>query len=165
MKLYLNEKEIDVPLFTRLTPYLHNKVTPLLNGLANSRGGNSAAEQWILDEAFSNPQLAELIDLTKGANAFEGLLSTNEGQQLVKLSFLKVRQKLFEVINIDSETMPLIIEFAKNCIDTTKVTDAELLAGIQTESTSEFWQQQDIEGMLNDLEFFRSTICRRVRIM
>ena len=61
--------------------------------------------------------------------------------------------------------MPLIIEFSKNCIDTTKITDAELLAGIQTESISEFWQQQDIEGMLNDLEFFRSTICRRVRIM
>lgn len=165
MKLYLNDKEFEVPLQTKLTPYLHDKVTPLLNGLANSRGGNSAAEQWILEEAFSNPSLAQLIDLQKGANAFDNLLATNEGQQLVKLSFLKVRQRLFEVINVDAETMPLILAFAKECIDASKVADADLLAGIQSEVTSEFWQQQDIEGMLTDLEFFRTTVCRRVRIM
>ncbi len=165
MKLYLNDKEFEVPLQTKLTPYLHDKVTPLLNGLANSRGGNSAAEQWILEEAFSNPALAQLIDLQKGANAFDNLLATNEGQQLVKLSFLKVRQRLFEVINVDAETMPLILAFAKECIDASKVADADLLAGIQSEVTSEFWQQQDIEGMLTDLEFFRTTVCRRVRIM
>jgi len=125
MKLYLNDKEFEVPLQTKLTPYLHDKVTPLLNGLANSRGGNSAAEQWILEEAFSNPALAQLIDLQKGANAFDNLLATNEGQQLVKLSFLKVRQRLFEVINVDAETMPLILAFAKECIDASKVAYVE----------------------------------------
>lgn len=165
MKLYLNDKEYDVPLHTKLTPHLHDKVTPLLSGLANSRGGNSAAEQWILEEVFSNPALAQLVDLQQGANAFDSLLSTNEGQTLVKMSFLKVRQKLFEVINVDAETMPLILAFAKECIDVDKINDGELTACIQSEIASDFWQQQDIEGMLTDLEFFRTKVCRRIRVV
>jgi RNase adaptor protein for sRNA GlmZ degradation len=165
MKLYLNDKAYDVPLHTKLTPALYEIVTPLLQELANTRGAQSAVEQDIMEKVFASPELAQKIDLTKGADAFESMMGDARFQEIIKIAYLKIRNRLFEVINIDKETIPKIFAFAKACIDTNKITDSELLAHIQSEIDSEFWNGQDIDGMLNDLEFFRSSVCRRIRIV
>ena len=86
-------------------------------------------------------------------------------QEIVKTAYLKVRSNLFELINVDATTIPKIFDFVKTCIDHTKVQNGELLAGIQSEVDSEFWQGQDLDGILESLKFFRETVCRRVRIM
>jgi hypothetical protein len=85
-------------------------------------------------------------------------------QEIVKDAYLKVRANLFEVINIDTTTIPLIFEFVKTVVDVKKVTNAQLLVGLQSETNSEFWASQDLDGILDDLKFFRDTVCKRVRI-
>jgi hypothetical protein len=157
MKLYLNETAHEVPLHTKLTPALYDKVTPLLSELAQTKGAQAAAEQEIMERVFSHELLASKIDLTKGQDAFKDIMQ--------EFAFLKVRANLFELINVDATTIPKIFEFTKECIDISKVQNAELLAGIQSQVDTEFWQGQDIDGILDALKFFRETVCRRIRIM
>ena len=154
-----------MPLHTKLTPALYDKVTPLLSELAQTKGAQTAAEQEIMDKVFLNESLASKIDLTKGQDAFKDIMQEFAFQEIVKNAYLKVRSNLFEVINVDATTIPKIFEFVKTCIDQTKVQNGELLAGIQSEVDSEFWQGQDLDGILDSLKFFRETVCRRVRIM
>lgn len=165
MKLYLNETAHEVPLHTKLTPALYDKVTPLLSELAQTKGAQTAAEQEIMERVFSNENLASKIDLTKGQDAFKDIMQEFAFQEIVKTAYLKVRANLFELINVDATTIPKIFEFTKECIDISKVQNAELLAGIQSQADSEFWQGQDIDGILDALKFFRETVCRRIRIM
>lgn len=165
MKLYLNDTAHEVPLHTKLTPALYDKVTPLLSELAQTKGAQAAAEQEIMDKVFLNENLASKIDLTKGQDAFKDIMQEFAFQEIVKTAYLKVRSNLFELINVDATTIPKIFEFVKTCIDTNKVQNGELLAGIQSEVDSEFWQSQDLDGILDSLKFFRETVCRRIRIM
>lgn len=165
MKLYLNDKEIEVPLHTKLTPALYDKVTPLLSELATTKGAQAAAEQEIMEKVFESQKLAAKIDLTKGQEAFVNIMQDYEFQEIVKIAYLKIRSHLFEVITIDTTTIPKVFEFVKVAIDTNKVTNTELLAGIQSEVNSEFWQGQDLDGILDALKFFRESVCRRVRIL
>lgn len=165
MKLYLNDKEHEVPLYNKLTPALYDKVTPLLSELAQTKGAQAAAEQEIMEKVFLNENLASKIDLTKGQEAFKDIMQDFAFQEIVKTAYLKVRSNLFELINVDATTIPKIFEFVKECIDTSKVQNGELLAGIQSEVDSEFWQSQDLDGILDSLKFFRQTVCRRIRIM
>jgi len=44
MKFYLNEEVHEVPLFTILTPALFDKVSPMFQELANTKGAQAAAE-------------------------------------------------------------------------------------------------------------------------
>ena len=136
----------------------------MLLELAQSKGAQTAAEQEIISKIYAVPHLSEKIDLQKGADAFTEILADFRFQEIVKDAYLKVRENLFEVINIDSETIPLIFEFVKNVVDVKKVTNAQLLVGLQSETTSDFWQAQDLDGMLDELKFFRSTVCKRIRI-
>ena len=53
MKLYLNEVEQEVPLYTILTPALYDKVSPLLQELANTKGAQTAAESEIMEKVTS----------------------------------------------------------------------------------------------------------------
>lgn len=165
MKLYINETSHEVPLYTKLTPALYDKVTPLLSQLANTKGAQAAAESEIMEKIFSRETLASKIDLTKGQDAFKDIMQEFEFQEIVKTAYLKVRANLFELINVDETTIPKIFEFVQAVIDTTKVQNPELLSGIQSEVNSEFWQNQDLDGILDSLKFFRETVCRRVRIM
>lgn len=165
MKLYLNDTEHEVALYSKLTPALYDKVTPLLSELANTKGAQAAAEAEIMEKVFSRESLAKKIDLTKGQEAFKDIMQDFEFQEIVKTAYLKVRANLFELINVDDTTIPKIFEFVKAVIDDNKVQNAELLAGIQSEVSSDFWQGQDLDGILDALKFFRETVCRRVRIM
>lgn len=165
MKLYLNDTAHEVPLYTKLTPALYDKVTPLLSELAQTKGAQTAAEQEIMDRVFLNENLASKIDLSKGQDAFKDIMQDFAFQEIVKTAYLKVRANLFEVINVDATTITKIFEFVKQCVDQSKVQNAELLAGIQSEVDSEFWQGQDIDGILDALKFFREGVCRRIRIM
>lgn len=165
MKLYLNDTAHEVPLYAKLTPALYDKVTPLLSELANTKGAQAAAESEIMEKVFAKESLATKIDLTKGADAFKEIMQEYEFQEIVKTAYLKVRANLFELINVDETTIPKIFEFVQAVIDTSKVQNAELLAGIQSEVSSDFWNNQDLDGILDALKFFRETVCRRIRIM
>lgn len=165
MKLYLNDTAYEVPLYAKLTPALYDKVTPLLSELANTKGAQAAAESEIMEKVFAKESLATKIDLTKGADAFKEIMQEYEFQEIVKTAYLKVRANLFELINVDETTIPKIFEFVQAVIDISKVQNAELLAGIQSEVSSDFWNNQDLDGILDALKFFRETVCRRIRIM
>jgi hypothetical protein len=165
MKLYFDGKEREVALFSKLTPALYDIVTPLLNELANTKGATTAAEQEVLEKVFANESLAKKIDLTKGQEAFADILGDFKFQEIVKTAYTNIRANLFEVINIDSVTIPKIIDFAKKVIDTKLITDSEFLAALQTEADSEFWQNQDIDSILESLKFFRENVCRRIKLL
>lgn len=164
MKLYLDEQVHEVPLYAILTPYLYDKVSPLFQELANTKGAQSAAEQEIMEKVFSTPHLQEKIDLSQGSDAFKNIMGDFKFQEIVKDAYLKVRRDLFECINIDASTIPTIFTLVKTVIDVKKVTHTELLAGIQSDITAEFWQNQDLGGILEDLKFFRGSVCKRIRI-
>ena len=164
MKFYVDGQTVEAPLFSILTPALYEIITPQLLELAQSKGAQTAAETEILNKVYANPHLSEKIDLQKGTDAFAEILNDFRFQEIVKDAYMKVRENLFEVINIDNETIPKIFEFVKNVIDTKKVTHAQLLVGLQSDVNSEFWQAQDLDGILDELKFFRSTVCKRIRI-
>lgn len=164
MKFYIDEQAVDAPLFQILTPALYEKITPMLLELAQSKGAQTAAEQEILNKIYTVPHLSEKIDLSKGADAFAGIMNDFRFQEIVKDTYLKVRENLFEVINIDASTIPQIFEFVKTVVDVKKVTNAQLLVGLQSDVNSEFWAAQDIDGILEELKFFRQTVLRRIRI-
>ncbi len=164
MKFYVDGQAVDAPLYQILTPALYEKITPMLLELAQSKGAQTAAEQEILNKVYAVPHLSEKINLQKGADAFADIMNDFRFQEIVKDAYLKVRENLFEVINIDTTTIPLIFEFVKTVVDTKKVTNAQLLVGLQSETNSEFWAAQDLDGILDALKFFRETVCKRVRI-
>jgi len=151
MKLYHNGNEFEVALYSKLTPALYDIVTPLLQELANTKGATKAAEQEILEKVFSHEGLAKNVDF--------------RFQEIVKTSYLKIRQNLFEVINIDSDTIPKIIEFTKKVIDRNLVKDPELLVQIDSDPASEFWQNQDLDSILDSLKFFRESVCARIKLL
>lgn len=164
MKFYLNEEVHEVPLCSILTPALYDKVSPLFQELANTKGAQTAAEQEIMEKVFSTPHLQEQIDLSKGSDAFTAIMGDFRFQEIVKDAYLKVRRDLFECINVDASTIPSIFTLVKTVVDIKKVTHAELLTGLQSEISSDFWQNQDLDGILEELKFFRSTVCKRIRI-
>lgn len=164
MKFYLNEEVHEVPLCSILTPALYDKVSPLFQELANTKGAQTAAEQEIMEKVFSTPHLQEQIDLSKGSDAFVNIMGDFRFQEIVKDAYLKVRRDLFECINVDASTIPTIFTLVKTVVDIKKVTHAELLTGLQSEISSDFWQNQDLDGILEELKFFRSTVCKRIRI-
>ena len=165
MKLQLNSKEYEVALYSKLTPALYDIVTPLMTELANTKGATSAAEQEILEKVFASEHLAQKVDLTKGEGAFADIMTDFRFQEIVKSSYMKIRANLFEVINIDSSTLPKIIEFTKKVIDKNLIKDAELLTAIDSNYDSEFWQEQDIDSILDAPKFFRETVCKRVKLL
>jgi hypothetical protein len=164
MKFYVDGQAVEAPLYQILTPALYEKITPMLLELAQSKGAQTAAEQEILNKVYAVPHLSEKINLQKGADAFADIMNDFRFQEIVKDAYLKVRENLFEVINIDTTTIPLIFEFVKTVVDVKKVTNAQLLVGLQSETNSEFWAAQDLDGILDALKFFRETVCKRVRI-
>lgn len=164
MKLYLNDEAHEVPLFAILTPALYDKVSPLFQQLANTKGAQTAAESEIMEKVFSTPHLQAQIDLSKGSDAFTAIMGDFRFQEIVKDAYLKVRRDLFECINIDASTIPSIFTLVKTVVDIKKVTNPELLTGLQSEVDSEFWQNQDLDGILDQLKFFRTTVCKRIRI-
>lgn len=165
MKLYLNGTAHEVPIYNLLTPALYDKVSPMLQELANSKGASTAAEQELMERVFAVPELAEKIDLQAGADAFVGIMEDFRFKELVKDSFLKIRKNLFDVITIDSSTIPIIFKFVQTIIDIKKVNNGELIANIQSDLSSEFWMEQDLDGILDQLKFFRETVCKRIRIV
>jgi hypothetical protein len=165
MKLYLKGNEFEVPLYSKLTPHLYEIVTPLFNDIAQTKGALSAIEEDIMQAVLGNPNLSSKVDLTKGKNAFDKLATDPELQEIIKHAYIKVRNRLLEVVNIDKTTIPKIFALTKACIDIEKLQNPELIAGIKSKVTSDFWQEQDLEGILTELEFFRSTVCRRIRIV
>lgn len=165
MKLYLNGKEHEVLLCSKLTPALHDVVTPLMTELAQTKGAVSAAEQEILEKIFTIEELAKQVDLTKGEGAFTDIMADFRFQEIVKSAYMKIRANLFEVINIDQTTLPKIIDFTRKVIDKSLISDADLLSAIESEHNSEFWQSQDLDSILDALKFFRETVCKRIKLL
>lgn len=163
MNLYVNGKEKKVQLYAILTQKLYEKVTPILDKLANSKGANAAFETELQRKIFSDEYLLSKIDLSQGADAWKGLANDFKFTEIVTETMLYIKTNLLEHINIDSETIPDIFTLAKTCIDTSKINDSELLSCIESDVDSEFWQEQDINNMLEELKFFRKTILSRIK--
>lgn len=163
MNLYVNGKEKKVQLYAILTQKLYEKVTPILDKLANSKGANAAFESELQRKIFGDEYLLSKIDLSQGADAWKGLANDFKFTEIVTETMLYIKTNLLEHINIDSETIPDIFTLAKTCIDTSKINDSELLSYIESDVDSEFWQEQDINNMLEELKFFRKTILSRIK--
>lgn len=163
MNLYVNGKEKKVQLYAILTQKLYEKVTPILDKLANSKGANAAFESELQRKIFGDEYLLSKIDLSQGADAWKGLANDFKFTEIVTETMLYIKTNLLEHINIDSETIPDIFTLAKTCIDTSKINDSELLSCIESDVDSEFWQEQDINNMLEELKFFRKTILSRIK--
>jgi hypothetical protein len=105
-----------------------------------------------------------MIDITKGEKGFEKIVGMFEFQEIVKLTYLRIRKDLFDIIHIDSNTIPMILDLFRVAIDMKKVKEPLLIEALNTEYDSEFWRSQDIGGIVDSLKFFRETVCARVRI-
>lgn len=165
MKLYLNGNAHDVALFQILTQSLYDKVTPILDRLANSKGAKSAFESMLQKRMLQDEYFVQMANRVPAGETLsqETLQKDFKFQEMVGETLIKIKSELFEHINVDNETIPIVFELAQVCIDTKKITNAELIAGIESEPSSEFWQNQDIDGVLEALTKFRATILRRIK--
>lgn len=165
MKLYLNGIAHDVALFQILTQSLYDKVTPILEKLANSKGAKSAFESMLQKRMLKDEYFVQMANRVPAGETLsqETLQKDFKFQEIVGETLIKIKSELFEHINVDNETIPIVFELAQVCIDKKNIHNAELIAGIDSEPTSEFWQNQDIDGVLEALTKFRATILRRIK--
>lgn len=165
MKLYLNNTAYETPLYTILTQSLYDKVTPILEQLANSKGARSAFESMLQKRMLQDEYFTTLASRQPEGQVLsqETLQKDFKFQELVGETLIKVKSELFEHIKVDNDTIPLVFQLAQCSIDKSKIQNAELIAGIESEITSEFWQNQDIDGVLEALTKFRSTVLRRIK--
>lgn len=166
MKLYLAGNEHEVALHKILTQALYDKVSPVLESLGNSKGARSAFETMLQQRMLQDEYFVGLAGKLKEGDKLDHnkLQKDFRFQELVGECIIKVKTNLFEFINVDAETIPLVFSLAKVCIDTTKIDNVELSNGIDSDVNSEFWAQQDIDGILETLTFFRSSVLRRIRV-
>lgn len=163
MILYVNGKEKKVQLYAILTQKLYDKVTPILEKLAQSKGANAAFETELQKKIFSDEYLLSKIDLTLGVDAWKSLAGDFKFTEIVTETLIHIKSNLLEYINIDNETIPEIFELTKVSIDKSKINDNELLLAIDTDTNSDFWQEQDLNNILQELKFFRTTVLSRIK--
>jgi hypothetical protein len=116
MILYVNGKEKKVQLYAILTQKLYDKVTPILEKLAQSKGANGAFETELQKKIFSDEYLLSKVDLTLGVDAWKSLAGDFKFTEIVTETLIHIKSNLLEYINIDNETIPEIFELAKVCI-------------------------------------------------
>ena len=163
MILYLNGKDKKVQLYAILTQRLYDKVTPILEKLAQSKGANAAFETELQKKIFADDYLLSKVDLTLGVDAWKALAGDFKFTEIVTETLIHIKSNLLEHINIDNETIPEIFELTKVCIDKSKINDTELLLAIDSDTNSDFWQEQDLNNILEELKFFRSTVLSRIK--
>jgi hypothetical protein len=163
MKLYINTQEYTVNLQTILTQNLYKKVTPLLTRLETTNGAKKAYESMLQKRILDDPYLMGKINLLDGENAWENVKNDSKFQEVVGEIFMTARENILDLITIDEQTLPVLFELFKECIDKKLITSPELLEAINTPFNSEFWQEQDINGILEELRFFRHNVLARIK--
>lgn len=163
MNLYLDGKEHKVQLHKILSQKLYNEVTPLLSELETSEGARKAYESQLQKKMLGDSYFTGKMNLLQGANAWDALKDDFRLQEVIAETLLLVRENIFEHISLNESTIGIIFKMAKICIDKKTITNQELLNAIDSETDSEFWQEQDLNSILEELKFFRQNVLGRIK--
>lgn len=163
MNLYLNDKEYKIELQSILSQKLYNEVTPLLSKLENSKGARKAFEVQMQNRLFTDEYFKGKVNFLKGDAVWDDFKEDVRFIELVAETMLNVRKNIFESISVDDETIPVIFDLFKVCIKKNSITNADLQTAINEPSTSEFWQEQDLNSILETLKFFRESVLARIK--
>lgn len=163
MNLYLNGKEYKVELQKVLSQKLYNEVTPLLNQLENSQGAQKAYESLLQKKIIGDEYFKGKLNLLNGANAWDGIKDDFRLQEVIADVILIVRENIFEHITLNDATIPIVFDLFRICINKKAIHHPELLDAINEPSTTEFWQEQDLNSILDELKFFRANVLARIK--
>jgi len=163
MTIYLNGKEHKVELQTVLSQKLYNEVTPLLANLETSKGARKAFEVELQKVLFTDEYFKGKVNLLKGEAVWDDFKEDVRFIEVVAETMLNIRANIFECISIDDETIPVIFDLLKVALKKNAITNQELLDALNESTTSEFWQEQDLNAVLDALKFFRSTVLARIK--
>lgn len=163
MIIYFDSKEYKIELQSILSQKLYNDVTPLLAKLETSKGARKAFEVQLQNKLFTDEYFKGKINFLKGDKVWDDFKDDVRFIELVAETMLNVRNNIFESISIDDETIPVIFDLFRVCIKKSSITNADLLTAINEPSTSDFWQEQDLNEVLEQLKFFRSTVLARIK--
>lgn len=167
MTIYFNGKEYKIELQSILSQKLYNEVTPLLNELERSQGAQSAYESLLQKRILGDEYFKGKINLLEGSNAWANVKDDFRLQEIVAEVILTIRENIFEHISLNEQTIGIIFNMLKICINWKKVEsqypDAEFLTALKSESSSEFWQEQDLNSILEHLKFFRVNVLGRIK--
>lgn len=163
MNLYLNGKEHKVQLHKILSQKLYGEVTPLLSELETSEGARKAYESLLQKKIIGDEYFAGKLNLLKGEGAWDALKDDFRLQEVIAEVMLTVRENIFEHISLNDSTIGIIFKMAKICIDKKTITNQELVNAIDSDVDSEFWQEQDLNSILEELRFFRQNVLGRIK--
>jgi hypothetical protein len=163
MNLYLNGKEYKVTLQKILSQNLYNKVTPLLSELENSEGARKAYENILQKRIIGDEYFSGKINLLQGANAWDALKDDFKLQELIAEVMIMVRENIFEYLSLNDSTIKIIFRMFQTCIDKKLIVMPEILEAIDSDVESEFWQEQDLNSILEELKFFRQNVLARIK--
>lgn len=163
MTIYFDEKEYKIELQSILSQKLYNEVTPLLTKLETSKGARKAFEVQLTSRLFNDEYFKGKVNFLKGDKVWDDFKDDVRFIELVAETMLNVRNNIFETISVDDETIPVIFDLFRACIKKNSITNADLLTAINEPSTSEFWQNQDLNEVLESLKFFRTTVLARIK--
>ncbi|MFM8759681.1 MAG: hypothetical protein ACKODS_09100 [Methylophilaceae bacterium] len=163
MELIYNNTKQTAKLQTVLSQNLYTKVLPILEKLEKSKGAEKAYENLLQKRLLGDEYFAGKINLLKGKDAWNELKDDFRLQEIIGEVLLQVKTNIFEYITIDKDSIPLIFDLARICIDRKNIHDDGFLLAIDSASDSEFWLEQDLNGILEALKFFRSETLARVR--
>jgi hypothetical protein len=163
MKLTLNGTEHSVVLTTVLTQNLYKKINPILSKLESTRGADTAYKHLLAKRIQESEYLRNNVKWVEGEKAWDEVKNDPVFLEVVSSVLLEVRENLLDYIAIDEETTPTVFELFRECLDKKLITNPELLDAINTPLDSEFWCDQDINGILEELRFFRSNVLQRIK--
>ena len=163
MNVYLDGKEYKIELHSILSQKLYTEVTPLLAKLESSFGARKAFETLLQKRLFADNYFSGKVNLLQGENAWESLKNDMRFQETIAEVMITIRENIFEHITIDDETIVTIFDLFRVCINKKKIMHPELVEKINEPSTSEFWQEQDLNAILETLKFFRSNVLARIK--
>jgi hypothetical protein len=163
MELILNDRIHKVKLQTVLSQNLYVKVMPILEKLENSRGAQKAYETLLQKRLLGDEYFSGKFNLLKGSDAWEGLKGDFKLQEVIAEVILQIKTNVFEYISLDEQTIPIVFDLAKIAIDRKNINDNELLIALDSDSSSDFWMEQDLNSILEELKFFRSNTLARIK--
>lgn len=163
MNLYLNGKEYKVELQKVLSQKLYNEVTPLLTKLETSKGARKAFEVELQKVLFTDDYFKGKVNLLKGEAVWDDFKEDVRFIEVVAETMMNIRTNIFECVSIDDETIPIIFDLFKVVLKKNSITHPELQEALDEPTTSEFWQEQDLNAVLDELKFFRSSVLARIK--
>jgi hypothetical protein len=131
--------------------------------LETSEGARKAYESLLQKKIIGDEYFAGKLNLLKGEGAWDALKDDFRLQEVIAEVMLTVRENIFEHISLNDSTIGIIFKMAKICIDKKTITNQDLVNAIDSDVDSEFWQEQDLNSILEELRFFRSNVLGRIK--